>query len=108
MDAVAVWSGVVSVAPHPDGGVWTAALLGQQVEAYYADHEYIRLDPEARNTRHTYVVPAEDKQSWKVQQVLVDPAEHNDWMVEFRVDLPASRAAGEPVLRLCRIAAVAG
>jgi hypothetical protein len=31
---------------------------------------------------------------------LVDPEEHNDWMVEFEVDLAASRAAGQPVLWL--------
>ena len=34
------------------------------------------------------------------QQVLVDPAMHNDWMVELEVDLAASREANQPVLRL--------
>jgi hypothetical protein len=35
-----------------------------------------------------------------VQQVLVDPALHNDWMAEFEVDLAASRAANQQVLWL--------
>jgi len=53
--------------------------------------------------RHTYVVPSEDKKSWRVQQMLVDPEEHNDWVAEFDVDLPASRTSGEPVLSLRRL-----
>ena len=40
---------------------------------------------------------------WRVQQMLVDPAAHNDWVAEFTVDLAASRTAGEPVLRLARL-----
>ena len=35
--------------------------------------------------------------------MLVDPAEDNDWVAEFTVDLAASRAAGEPALHLRRI-----
>jgi len=46
---------------------------------------------------------SEDKQTWNVQQMLVDPEEENDWVVEFIVDLAASRDAGAPVLRLVRI-----
>ena len=61
----------------------------------------------ARNVRHTYVVPSEDKQSWRVQQMLVDTDEHNDWVTEFEVDLAASRAAGEPTLRLRRLSKLA-
>jgi len=41
-----------------------------------------------------------------VQQVLVDPHGHNDWVAEFVVDLPGSSAAGEPVLRLRRVGAL--
>ena len=48
-------------------------------------------------------LPAEDKKSWRVQQMLVDPEEHNDWVAEFEVDLAESRKLGEPVLRLRRI-----
>jgi hypothetical protein len=92
---------------QPGGEAWTAARLREAVEAYYVEHEQICLDPNARNLRHTYVVPSEDKTQWRVQQVLVDPDEHNDWLAEFAVDLAQSRSAGEPVLRLQRIGAVA-
>ena len=82
---------------------WTAARLQQALDAYHAEHERICLDPNARNIRHTYVVPADDKRTWRVQQMLVDPEEHNDWVAEFEVDLARSREAAEPVLRLVRL-----
>lgn len=90
-----------------DGQPWTAARLQAALDAYYADHERLCLEPNARNARHTYVVPAEDKKSWRVQQMLVDPAEHNDWVAEFDVDFAASRQQNEPVLRLRRIGSLA-
>lgn len=82
---------------------WTTERLRQALEAYHVDHEYLRLDPEARNVRHTYVTPSEDRRNWRVQQMLVDPAEANDWVAEFDIDLAASRAAGEPTLKLLRL-----
>jgi hypothetical protein len=98
-DALAALDSPVS----PEGTPWTPASLKASIEPFYGDHERIRLDPEARNAKHTHVVVSEDKATWKVQQVLIDPEEHNDWMVEFEVNLPASRAAGAPVVRLTRL-----
>jgi superfamily II RNA helicase len=89
-----------------DGEAWTAQRLETALAGYYQDHERICLDPNARNQRHSYVIPSEDKQSWIVQQMLVDPEEANDWTAEFMVDLPASREKGEPVLRLKAIRSV--
>ena len=87
---------------QPGGEPWTADRLAEAIEAYYAQHERLCLDPNARNLRHTYVLPDDDKQHWRVQQMLIDPDEHNDWVAEFAVDLAQSRAAAEPVLRLSR------
>jgi hypothetical protein len=95
--------------PHDlEGQPWTADLLKKILEAFHSDHQYICLDPNARNNRHTYIIPAEDKKSWRVQQMLIDPDEHNDWVAEFEVDLAQSRVVGEPSLRLRRISALAG
>jgi superfamily II RNA helicase len=85
---------------QPEGEPWTPDRLKQAADAYYAVHKRLCLDPEARNIRHTYVVPSEDKKSWRVQQMLVDPESHNDWVAEFEVDLAKSRANKEPDLRL--------
>jgi hypothetical protein len=93
---------------QPEGEPWSAERLRQTHEAYRAEHGRICLDPNARNLRRTYVVPAEDKRSWRVQQMLVDPEEDNDWVAEFEVDLGESRQAGEPALRLRRIGSLTG
>jgi hypothetical protein len=86
-----------------DGQPWTAERLKNAFDQYHVEHEYLCLDPNARNLRHTYVIPSEDQRSWRIQQMLIDPEAHNDWVAEFDVDLPQSRAANEPVLRLRRI-----
>jgi hypothetical protein len=101
--------GLAELAPpkDTDGQPWTADRLDAAMEAYELEHERICLDPNARNTRHTYVVPSEDKKTWRVQQMLVDPEEANDWVAEFEVDLAQSRALGEPVLQLRRIGSLA-
>ena len=83
---------------------WTDERLKSALDAFYAEHERICLDSNARNLRHTYVTPLDDKRTWRVQQMLVDPEEHNDWVAEFIVDLAASRQNSEPVLRLQRLA----
>jgi hypothetical protein len=79
---------------------WTPERLQKALDDFHAGHERICLDPNARNVRHTYVIPSDNKKSWRVQQMLVDPDEHNDWVAEFDVDLAESRKLGEPVLRL--------
>ena len=85
---------------------WTIERLRVALDGYFTKHRLLLLDPEARNARHTYVVPSEDKKSWRVQQVLVDPDALNDWCAEFEVDLAESRANKEPALRLRRIGAI--
>jgi superfamily II RNA helicase len=90
-----------------EGVPWTAERLVAAREGYLVEHAGLRLDPEARNLRHTYVQPAEDRTRWRVQQMLVDPEGLNDWVAELDVDLGASREAGEPVLRLLRLGSLA-
>ncbi len=89
--------------PASEEEPWTVERLRQATEEYLAGHGRIRLDPEARNRRHTYMTPSEDRKQWRVQQMLVDPDEANDWVAEFEVDLARSREAGEPALRLVRL-----
>jgi len=82
---------------------WTAEALRERMNAFLAEHRELRLDPEGRNLRHTYVVPSEEGATWLLQQMLVDPEEQNDWVVEFEVDLEASREAEAPVMHLLRV-----
>ncbi len=90
----------------PDGTPWSSERLRDNLEQYLAEHEDLRLDPEARNIRHTHVDETDAGRRWLVQQVLVDTDEHNDWVAEFVVDIEASREAGEPVLVLRGLASL--
>ena len=85
------------------GDAWTAERLSRAREAFTAEHGGLRLDPEGRNRRHTHTEPSDDGASWRVEQMLVDTEGHNDWVAELDVDLAASRAAAEPVIRLLRL-----
>jgi superfamily II RNA helicase len=86
-----------------EGEPWTTARLRAAREAHRALHGGLRLDPEARNLRHTHVAVAEDRASWRVQQMLVDREGVNDWVAELEVDLVSSRDADQPVIRLLRL-----
>jgi superfamily II RNA helicase len=105
------WEGALShlnLGDDLDAQPWTPLRLEQALIAFSAEHQYICLDPNARNARHTYVTVAEDKKTWKVQQMLVDPEDHNDWVAEFQVEIAASREQAAPVLRLARLGPLAG
>ena len=100
-DAEAGGGGAASVGASV--GRWTADELRRIEESYRATHEFISLDPEARNLRHTYLVPDEQRKTLRVQQMLVDPDAINDWVAEFGIDLAASRESGDVALRLLRV-----
>ena len=97
---------LVNGQPSAEAEPWTVLRVEKALDDYRLGHENIRLDPEARNLRHTYVNPSPDRRQWRVQQMLVDPAEANDWVAEFDVDLSLSREAGRPVLQLCRFSSL--
>ena len=90
------------------GNVGSALPTPNSFDQFRVEHGGLRLDPEARNIRHTYVSPAEDERTWRVQQMLIDAEGHNDWVAEFEVDLAASREAREPVVALARIGPLEG
>lgn len=86
-----------------EGEPWTADRLKTTLASYTATHTGPRLDPEGRNQRHTYAQPKpDDPRILVVQQMLVDAEEINDWALEVDVDLTASKAAKQAVLRLVR------
>jgi hypothetical protein len=98
---------VLDAPADADGAPWTAERLKAAREAHRAEHGGLRLDPEARNLRHTHVEPSADRALWRVQQMLVDAEGLNDWVMELDVDLGASREVGEPVLKLLRLGGLA-
>ncbi len=94
---------VLASAREGSGEAWTPDRLKRAREEHRAEHKGVRLDPEARNMRHTHAKVAPDGGSWQVQQMLIDTEGINDWVAEFETPLAESRDAGEPVIRLTRL-----
>ncbi len=92
----------------PDEGVAAEAKRLEKLFAAHADaRDRFRLDPAGRAAEHTHFDEAEPAAAeWRIAQVLIDPADANDWEARFVLDLPATRSAGRVVLRLETIAEV--
>lgn len=84
---------------------WTESRLESTMHDYYREHERLRLDPEARNAKHSYF-DVLGSERLRLQQMLVDPSESNDWVAEFEIDLVASKERGSVILKLDRIAKI--
>ncbi len=72
-------------------GPWAQAL-----EDYYAEHDSIGIDADARGPAMLIVEEHPDR--WEVQQILADPAGDHDWRLFATLDLAATDEEGEPVL----------
>jgi superfamily II RNA helicase len=92
-------------AADPDGHPWTLERLEYLLENYFAHHPRIRLDPEARATKHTRLSETGPRR-WTCEQTLVDPEDWNDWSLKLVIDLDRSDAEGRPVLVLEGLAAI--
>ena len=80
---------------------WTAAQFEASLAPYWPEHAAIRLDPTARGPKNTLVSTREG--FWDVKQIITDPEDDNDWVIECAVDLARSREAAAPVLSVIRI-----
>jgi hypothetical protein len=93
------WEALGGARPGPEAEEEMKAAM----EAFRAERGRFRLDAEGRNRRHTYSVRDPESGEWRLQQMLVDPGEYNDWVLECVVDVAASRAASRPVLTWVRL-----
>jgi len=93
------------VALDPDAG-WPEAL-----DAYYADHDEVLTGGSARSAslvqidENPHRDPDDDDagdaaRTWRVRQVIDDPAGDHDWGIDAVVDLDASAAEGAAVVRV--------
>jgi hypothetical protein len=76
-----------------DADAWAHALSG-----YWARHDGIGTGPDARGPH--MLLEEREPGRWRVRQILDDPAGEHDWGISAEVDLAASDAAREPVLRV--------
>ncbi len=78
---------------------WTEADLDSAMAPYWAEHDAIGIDGEARSRNWVDI----DHGTGRVAQRLLDPAGHCEWTVEARIDRAASRARQRAVLELVGI-----
>ncbi|MFB9882405.1 DEAD/DEAH box helicase [Planobispora siamensis] len=81
---------LAELAPDVD---WPAAL-----DAYYEDHDEVGTGPDARGPALLRI--EEEKELWKVRQVIADPAGDGDWGIDAQIDLAASDEEGRAVLHV--------
>ncbi len=99
------WAAVLEHLGTPEdreGVAWTATRFEAVMTDYRSEHERIRLDPEARSLPYTRIRDGEEdeRNCWRIEQILLDPDEANDWSIELLVDLPRSDADRTPWMRL--------
>ncbi|UFU13628.1 DUF3516 domain-containing protein [Curtobacterium sp. C1] len=75
---------------------WDAVL-----EEYYDAHDTIGTDADARSMQ--YLVLSEEGRTWRARQIFADPAGDKDFGFSATIDLDASDAAGEAVVRVTEI-----
>ena len=87
----------------------TAAAWEEALGAYWDEYETMDAGPAARAPELLMIdrsPPDADGRTWTVRQIIDDPEGNHDWAIVATVDLDASDAAGEPVIRTqaCRSA----
>jgi hypothetical protein len=76
---------------------WEAAL-GE----YWSEYDAIETGPDARSPQLLMIdrdAGGGGARAWTVRQIIDDPAANHDFAIGAPVDLAASDAAGEPVIR---------
>ncbi|MRX44438.1 DEAD/DEAH box helicase [Agromyces kandeliae] len=82
----------------PDVG-WPDVL-----DRYYAEHDDILTGGPARSPRLVTIDETDAAAgTWRVEQVIDDPAGHHDWRIRGEVDLEASAEEGTAVVRIAEV-----
>jgi hypothetical protein len=89
------------------GEAWNFERLDPEIDAYFDTHGTIRLDPEARNQKHTVLKKDLSTGTVEVTQILCDSSSQNDWGFSFVVDLKASDEEKKLVCQLEALASLA-
>ena len=81
---------------------WPAPKLEDVFAPYFEEHEFIRMDADARNPKWLQIND-DAKDVWIVRQTILDPEDHADWSLLFEVNLNASKLKSHPVMKLAEI-----
>ncbi len=78
-----------------DADAWRAALAG-----YWEEYDELGTGPDARGPRLLRIEEVPEDGLWRVRQTFADPAGDHDWGISAEVDLTASDAEGQAVLKV--------
>jgi hypothetical protein len=81
-----------------DEGGWDADRWHAALAPYFAEHDSIGIDADARSASMVTIAPGPER--WTVDQVLADPDGTGEWRITAEVDVAASDAEGAPVVRV--------
>ena len=68
------------------------------MDAYWDEHEELGTGPDARGPKLLRI--EEEKEFWRVRQIVADPAGDHDWGIGAEVDLAASDEEGRAVVHV--------
>ena len=97
-----VETAAAALADPPGRPAMTAAAWEERLGAYWDEHETMGSGPAARAPELLIIDPSPpgaEGRTWLVRQIVDDPEGHHDWAIVATVDLDASDAAGEAVVR---------
>jgi hypothetical protein len=77
----------------------TEAVWEEALGAYWDEYETIGTGPDARSPQLLVIDRDEAARVWRLRQIVDDPEGNHDFAIVATVDLAASDAAGEPVIR---------
>ncbi|MGD7707545.1 DEAD/DEAH box helicase [Microlunatus sp. Y2014] len=77
--------------------IMDADRWGDDLDAYYDEHDSIGIDAAARAPGMLQVDKGRER--WELRQVIDDPEGNRDWAIEAWVDLPLSDAAGAAIIQ---------
>ncbi|UED88109.1 DEAD/DEAH box helicase [Streptomyces profundus] len=78
-----------------DAEAWRAAL-----DDYWDEYDELGTGPDARGPRLLRIEEVPEDGLWRVRQAFADPAGDHDWGISAEVDLTASDAEGQAVLKV--------
>ena len=91
-----------ALANPPGRPAMTAAAWEEALGAYWTEYETIGTDQRARSPELLIIdrsAARDTPRAWSARQIIDDPDGHHDFAIVATVDLDASDAAGEPVIR---------
>jgi superfamily II RNA helicase len=92
------WERAAEMLEQPESDRWDAARVEAAMAPYFAEHQAIRVDQEARAKKNAVLEVSED--GWSVEQIVLDPEDERDFRARFFIDRALSREEQRPVLRL--------